>query len=220
MIVAGKCPPEKEELEEAAKRGFENTELYLEKQHLDRFEETIENCKEAKINVVSVHTPHVSKDEPRYFNQAGKLAENLDAKLVFHSSYFHHFNIPDLEDKTDITVKYGYENNPGASKFAIQNLILGRGHQIVLDTAHLFIAEEDFQFALEYFINEQAERIEVLHLCDSTTTEDGLKFGEGEIDMENTCQKISDSDFDGILVLEVMPSNQEDALQKWKSYTL
>lgn len=219
MIIAGKCPPEIKELREAQKRGFENVELYLEKKHLDNFEESLKNCREAEAAVVSIHTPHINLNQTEYFDQAGKLAEKLDAKIVFHSRYIHHFNIPELEDKTDIKAEYGYENNPGISKFAIENLILGRGHQMVLDTAHLYMGEEDFQSALEYFVNKQADRIEVVHLCDSTKTDDGLAFGKGEIDMEKACKTISNSAFDGIIVLEVMPEYQEEALSKWKEYT-
>lgn len=218
MIIAGKCPPEKKELEAAKERGFENVELYLERTHLDNFEKTLENCREAKVEVVSIHTPHVSIEEPEYFNKTGELAEELNAKLVFHSSHLHHVNIPELEEKTDIDAVYGYENNPGISTFAIENLILDRGHQLVLDTAHLFIGEEEFQSAFKHLLDNHSEKIEVMHLCDSTKTVDGLGFGKGEIDLKATCQKINNSDFNGILVLEVMPAHQEAAIQKWKTY--
>jgi sugar phosphate isomerase/epimerase len=219
MIIAGKCPPEKDELAAARERGFENVELYLERHHVDNFERSLENCREAKVNIVSVHTPHVTSEEPEYFNRAGDLAEDLDAKLVFHSGHIHHFNIPELEEKTAINADYGYENNPGVSTFAIENLILGRGHNMVLDTAHLFIGERNFMDALNHFVNHRSNKIEVLHLCDSTVTEDGLPFGEGSMDMKKTCKLVSESKYDGIVVLEVMPEYQAGALEKWRKWT-
>lgn len=219
MIVAGKCPPEEDELEAAKERGFENVELYLKKKHLDNFEESLKNCRESEVEIVSVHTPHVTLEESKYFDKAGALAEKLDAYLVLHSQYVHHFNIPALEEKTDISVSYGYENNPGISTYAIENLILGRGHDLVLDTAHLFIGEREFGIALNHFVNHRDDRIGVIHLCDSTATDDGLGFGEGDMDMEKTCKMISRSSYEGVVVLEVMPEYQEEALEKWKKYT-
>lgn len=219
MIIAGKCPPEKEELEAAKNRGFENVELYLERKHIDNYHESLKNCRNADVNIVSVHTPHAYPDENSYFEDAGSLANELDAKVVFHSKYVHHYNIPDLE-KMDVVADYGYENNPGISAFAIENLILGRGHKLVLDTAHLFIGEEDFDHALKHFVNHRADQIEVIHLCDSTYTVEGLGFGEGDIDMEKISKIIFESNYEGIVVLEVMPEYQKDALEKiekWRS---
>lgn len=218
MIIAGKCPPEKEELEAAKNRGFENVELYLERKHIDNYHESLRNCRNTDVNIVSVHTPHAYPDEDGYFEGAGHLAKELDAKLVFHSKYVHHYNIPDLEEM-NIASEYGYENNPGVSVFALENLILGRGHKLVLDTAHLFIGEEDFVSALKHFVNHRASKIQVIHLCDSTYTQDGLGFGEGDIDMKKTSRIISKSKYDGILVLEVMPEHQKDALEKFTEWT-
>lgn len=217
MIIAGKCPPEKEELKAAKNRGFDDVELYLEKEHIDSYHKSLQTCQEADVNIVSVHTPHAYADEKGYFEGAGHLARELDADVVFHSKHVLHFNIPELE-KMDIAADYGYENNPGVSAFAIKNLILGRGHQLVLDTAHLFIGEEDFVEALKHFLNDLTDQIQLIHLCDSTHTKDGLGFGEGDMDMERTCKIIVESDYDGIVVLEVMPEQQENALRKWKSF--
>lgn len=217
MIIAGKCPPEKDELEAAKNRGFDNVELYLERQHIDNYHRSLNNCREADINIVSVHTPHAYLDENGYFEGAGHLARELNAKLVFHSQYVHHLKIPDLE-KMDISADYGYENNPGASTFALENLILDKDHSFVLDTSHLFISEEDFLSSLRHFLNHRNDRIKVVHLCDSTLTKDGLGFGEGEMNMKKTSKELFKSDYDGIVVLEVMPEHQEDALEKVNSW--
>lgn len=219
MMVAGKCPPEEEELRAAKQRGFESVELYLEKRHLDSFDETLESCRTAEVEIVSIHTPHVTIHEKGYFEKAGELAEELDAFLVFHSQFLHHVNIPELERDVSINADYGYENNPGISAHAIENLILGRGHRMVLDTAHLYIAEKDFSTALEQFLDNHSDMIGVVHVCDSTKLEDGLGFGEGEIDMERTCKAIAGSDYDGPVVLEVMPEGQTEALEKWRDWT-
>lgn len=218
MIIAGKCPPEPDELEAASERGFENVELYLEKQHLDSFEDSVEAVRAAEVEVVSIHTPHVTMNEKEYFRKTGKLASELDAFLVFHSQYLHHVHIPELE-KLDIEPDYGYENNPGSSVRLLESMILEPGHDMVLDTAHLYMATEDYIRKTEDFLQEYGEQIPLIHLCDSTRRKDGLAFGAGDMDMERMCETIDGSGFDGILVLEVMPEGQEDALEKWHEYT-
>jgi len=85
--------------------------------------------------VVSIHTPHVHLDDKGYMVLADKLAQEVDAYLVFHSQYMHHTHIPDLE-KLEIESNYGYENNPGVSKTFLENAIIKQGHELVLDTAH------------------------------------------------------------------------------------
>lgn len=217
MILAGKCPPEKEELEEAKERGFENVELYLEKKHLNKLRETLEIVKDADIEVVSVHTPHVHLDEKGVLVLADMLADELDAYLVFHSQYLHHTHIPQLE-KLDIESDYGYENNPGASKTILQNAILDRDRDLVLDTAHFYLGDHSSEH-FESFLEKNQGQINLIHLCDSSKTKDGLGFGEGEMDMRRYCEIIDSSDFDGILVLEVMPEHQRDAKEKWEEHT-
>jgi hypothetical protein len=38
------------------------------------------------------------------------------------------------------------------------------------------------------------------------------------MDMRKTCRMISDSNYEGIVVLEVMPEHQKEALEKWRKY--
>ena len=59
MIVAGKCPPEKEELRKASERGFEKVELYLEKKHLETPDDIVENVESSDIDV-DLYTPLIS----------------------------------------------------------------------------------------------------------------------------------------------------------------
>lgn len=217
MTLAGKCPPEPEELEEVVRKGFENAELYLTKKHLDRFDKTVSHLSNSDLNIVSVHTPHVGLDDSDYFLKTDRLASEMDAFLVFHSQYLHHVHIPELE-KLDIKSDYGYENNPGISVRAIESLVLRRGHKLVLDTAHLFMAEENYIEKIRYLLQNYRSQIEVVHICDSSKVRDGLGFGEGEMDMENICRTV-DRNFDDISVLEVMPEYQEEARRDWESYT-
>lgn len=218
MIIAGKCPPEKEELEEAEKRGFENVELYLEKQHLEDLEKTISTLEKATLEVVSVHTPHVSVDEDKYIEKADELADRFDAFLVFHTSKYHHTAIADVEEIFEFSSDYGYENNPGASVRYLKSMILDPGHNFVLDTAHLYMAETDHLGKIEYLLDNYTGQVELIHLCDSTREKDGLGFGKGEMNMEEVSKTIKNSGFDGILVLEVMPEKQEKALEKFSRF--
>ncbi|MFP4038844.1 MAG: sugar phosphate isomerase/epimerase family protein [Candidatus Nanohaloarchaea archaeon] len=214
MNVAGKCPPEPEELHEAEEKGFNNVELYLEKKHVNRLEKTLKACRRSNLNVVSVHTPHVTPEEEEYLEKAGELAEELEAYLVIHSQCFHHVHIPELE-KLSIQDRYGYENNPGISVYHLEKTILEKDHDLVLDTAHLYMSgmiEE-----LPRILREWSNQIKVIHLCDSTDLEDGLAFGAGDMEMEKIIQGIKASEFDGIVVLEVMPEHQEEALEIWRN---
>lgn len=217
MIVAGKCPPEKEELEAAAERGFDSVELYLEKDHLEMFEKSLREAENADVEVVSIHTPHVHLENHGYIVLADQLAQELDAYLVLHSQYFHHTHIPKLE-QLEINSDYGYENNPGVAQTFLENGIIRKDHELVLDTAHFYLGDHNYT-DLDSFLRRHLEQINVIHLCDSSGSQDGLAFGEGEMEMQETCQVICDSGFNGILVLEVMPEDQRDALEKWKSYT-
>lgn len=217
MIVAGKRPPEEEELRDAREDGFENVELYLEKKHLNNLQETLNTVENSDVEVVSIHTPHVHLDNKGYMVLADQLAQKLGAYLVFHSQYLHHTHIPELE-KLDIESDYGYENNPGVSKVFLENAIIDQGHDMVLDTAHFYLGDHTSK-DLKNFLDHNVESINVIHLCDSSSVKDGLGFGEGTMDMEEVCHVIDNSAFDGTLVLEVMPDRQEEALRKWKSYT-
>lgn len=220
MKILGKCPPEPEELRSTFKNGFENVELYLEEKHLDSLEQTIQTAKDAEVNVESVHTPHVNPTRHRLLQKTDRLASRLDAYMVVHSKFMHHTYISEIEGQLDFSSDYGYENNPGTSCRTVKNMILGQNFELVLDTAHLYIAEGDFTSTFSALLNEHSERIKVVHLCDSSETVDGLPFGEGEIDMREAVEILTDSDFDGKVVLEVMPEHQKDALEKFNDYKI
>lgn len=217
MIITGKCPPEEEELEKVKERGFDKVELYLQKKHLNNIHETLRTLEKSDVDVVSVHTPHVHLDDKGYITLADQLAQEIDAYLVFHSQYMHHTHIPDLE-RLEIESKYGYENNPGVSKTFLQNAIIDQGHDLVLDTAHFYLGDHT-PADLKEFLDTNMDQINLIHLCDSSDLKDGLAFGDGVMDMEKICQIIYESEFDGILVLEVMPERQKDALEKLEQYT-
>jgi len=57
-------------------------------------------------------------------------------------------------------------------------------------------------------LEQNIDQISLIHLCDSSDIKDGLGFGEGIMDMKAVCKVIDNSDFDGIVVLEVMPDYQ------------
>lgn len=216
MDVAGKCPPEPDALDAATDRGFEVIELYLEKDHLESVEDTLTDIETSDVAVVSVHTPHVSLGEKEYLLQADRLAAALDAYVVFHSRYLNHVDTPQLEE-LDLSAEYGYENKTGVSVRHLEHMILKQGHDIVLDVAHLFMAEADYLGTLEYLLTEYGTQIELLHLCDSTPVQDGLGFGAGEMNLRATTEVI-ERIFDGTVVLEVMPADQRAALETFVRY--
>ncbi|MFC7028710.1 hypothetical protein ACFQH8_17370 [Halomicroarcula sp. GCM10025710] len=56
------------------------------------------------------------------------------------------------------------------------------------------------------------DRISVAHLTDGTRTTDGLTIGRGDIDLETTVDLL-ERQYDGLVVLEVMPDDQRAGRQ-------
>ncbi|ACV10641.1 Xylose isomerase domain protein TIM barrel [Halorhabdus utahensis DSM 12940] len=215
--VAGKCAPEPAALAAAADRGFDAVELYLERQHLDALEETVQVVEDAAVSAASVHTPHVTPEEHEYYELTDRLAVELDAYLVLHSKYVMHVFAPEVE-AIGFDAAHGHENNTGASVMHLEEMILARDNGLVLDTAHLYTAEREYHDALAYLLSTYPDQIGLIHLTDSTRRDDGLPFGDGEIDLEATVRAIRDSAFDGPIVLEVSQDAQADALAVFEDY--
>ncbi len=211
MRIVGKCPPTEAELRAASERGFDAVELHLTTENLDAVDETVAVCRDAPVEIASVHTPHVSRDQVEYIQQTNDLCERLDATLVIHSIKIPLSNIDYILDEVDITVPYGFENSTGHSAYFLQNTLFEEGHPLVLDTAHFYTAEADFFPLLETLLTEHDDEIPVVHCCDGTKTTDGLEFGTGTMAMERLISLLDDY-YDGIVVLEVMPHEQADAL--------
>lgn len=216
VTIAGKCPPEPGVLATVNEYGFDTVELYLEKQHLEPIAEAIETVEASNLNVVSVHTPHIPLAEKEYLLKTDELARALDASIVFHSRYLNHVDTPQLEE-LDLSAAYGYENKTGVSVRHLEHMVLKPGHDLVLDVAHLFMAEADYLEALKYLLTEYNAQIELMHLCDSTPVQDGLPFGAGDIDLRAAVEVI-ERIFDGTVVLEVMPTDQRAALEAFGRY--
>lgn len=216
LIIAGKCSPEPDVLAAADDRGFDTVELYLEKQHLETVTEALETVEASNMDVVSVHTPHVPLAEKEYLLKTDELAGALNATIVFHSRYLNHVDTPQLEE-LDLDATYGYENKTGVSVRHLEHMVLKQGYDLVLDVAHLFMAEADYLGALEYLLTEYDNQIELLHLCDSTPVQDGLRFGAGDMDLRATTEVIERT-FDGTVILEVMPADQRAALEAFVRY--
>lgn len=206
MDLVGKCPPDADSLEAAASRGFDRVELYLEPSDLEDAEATARTVERSPVEAATVHTPHAPPENADPFRRADALAQALDAVLVVHSKYAQHTDT-DLLASHGFEAPHAFENNPGASVFHLQNLFFEAGHDLVLDTAHLFTAEEAYLEALEDLLVSHGDRIPVVHLNDATRTTDGLAVGDGEIDLAATT-RLLDRAFDGLVVLEVMPEDQ------------
>ncbi len=211
MLVAGKCPPTADELRAADERGFDAVELHLRIEDVDAFGETLAVCRSAPVDVVSIHTPHVGLGNLDAIQRTNDLCAELDATLVVHSTKIPLTNLDRVDDAVEFTVPHGYENSTGHSRYFLENVLLARNRSLVLDTAHLYTAEADYLGALSHLLSEYGDRIPVVHCCDGTKYEDGLAFGEGTMEMEAVISLLRDA-YDGIVVLEVMPDEQADAL--------
>jgi sugar phosphate isomerase/epimerase len=213
--LAGKAPATPEGLERAHARGFHAIELYVERTHLDDLDATIQAVEAAPVDPVSVHTPHVTLDAAEWLSRADRLAVALDATLVVHSAHEPLTRIPQLE-ALEFDAPYAYENQAGVSEWHLRNAVLDRGHDLVLDTAHLFIGEEAYLDSLERLLVERGDQIPLVHFCDSTLTRDGLAFEEGSLPLDATIA-VLDEHFEGGLVLEVMPADQAAARRYYEA---
>lgn len=216
MNLVGKCPPDADSLAAAADRGFDAVELYLTVDTLDPAD-VVASVDSSPVDVVSVHTPHVRPEETAVLAETDELARRLDAYLVVHSQYAHHSHIP-LFEEVGFESEYGYENNPGASPHYLRNAVLDPGHDLVLDTAHLYMATDSSLDVLESLLTDYPRQIRIVHLNDATPLRDGLAFGAGELDLYRTTGILADR-FDGVVVLEVMPDVQRTALERITEWT-
>jgi sugar phosphate isomerase/epimerase len=216
ILLAGKRPPD--ELSEVADEGFEAAELYLERSHLDNFEETLTACQQAPIDVVSVHTPHVPLAESEYIRRTNLLADELNALTIVHSTKSNLMEIPDVLDAIRFADDVGFENSIGHSEFHVVNAVLDAGRDLILDTSHLYTAEEEYLDSLERLLTTYEDQIPVVHCCDGQRMRDGLSFGEGEMDMEAVVSLVEEHLREGVVVLEVPPERQADALDAYESY--
>ncbi|MFC7251314.1 sugar phosphate isomerase/epimerase family protein [Halomicroarcula sp. GCM10025324] len=211
MDLIGKCPPDADSLEAAAARGFDRVELYLTPADLDDIEATAVTVARSAVDAASVHTPHAVPEDGETFRRADDLACRLDAYLVVHSQYALHTHTQ-LLDSYGFEAPYGYENNPGASVFHLERQLFDRDYELVLDTAHLYAAEAAYLESLEHLLTTYGDRISVAHLTDGTRTTDGLTIGRGDIDLETTVDLL-ERQYDGLVVLEVMPDDQRAGRQ-------
>lgn len=217
VTLAGKCRPEPEALDEIRELGFDAIELQLLSEHLDAFDRSLAAAERSGLDVASVHTPHVTLEETEYLSLADAFAAELGSRLVVHSQYVQHVHIPDLET-LEFGSEYAYENNPGSSYYHLENAILDEGHDLVLDTAHLYMAERRYLSTLETLLREHADDVPVVHLSDSTRRRDGLQFGTGVVDLRRTSRLLKRL-LDGVVVLEVHPpAAQANAREVFQTY--
>ncbi|GAA0311595.1 sugar phosphate isomerase/epimerase family protein [Halarchaeum salinum] len=216
MQVAGKARPTDESLRAAADRGFDAVELYVTPDLLDTDSGTlVERVRASPVTACSVHTPHVLPSATGPLRAADRIASALEAYLVVHTQYANMTHTPVLAE-AGFAAAHGYENQAGASVRHVEAQVLRRGHELVLDTAHLYLAHADYQARFRTLLDEHGERIEVVHLADATRETDGLGFGEGEMAMDALARTLK-ARFDGTVVLEVMPAEQADALARFRT---
>lgn len=220
MNIAGKREPSK--LNELKNEGFDNCELYLTKSMIDNLN-IVDLCKESNLNITSVHTPHINIKKSKnilYYKKTDIIADKLDATLVLHSNPTSMLLLTRIYPPENIISKsYGYENLPDVSSYFMENYILKQNYPLVLDTAHLHMAEKNyFDFFKSILKQYNSNIIPVIHLADGTRTNDGIEFGTGEIDLNKFLDIIQEYNYKGSVVLEFPVKNQESALNTVENY--
>jgi|AntRauMinimDraft_4_1070384.scaffolds.fasta_scaffold01146_6 sugar phosphate isomerase/epimerase len=214
MNISGKRDPTK--LNELKNDGFDSAELYITKEMLDTLD-IIELCKNSDVNISSVHTPHIDIGKSKnieYYKKSDIIANKLDATLILHSNPTSTLLLSRIYPPENVVSnKYGYENIPDVSSYFMKNYLLNQKYPLVLDTAHLHIAEENYLPFIESILTQyDSNMIPTIHLADGTRKNDGIGFGEGTVDLENILKIIDNCDYNGSVVLEAPVDAQPDAL--------
>ena len=211
----GKCPPDDEQFRALADAGFEGFELYLEREHLDRFDATLQTCRAAPEGIEVIHTPHATLDEREYFAAAARLAARLDAYLLIHSSPIGlETTVAAVPDEPP-SVPYGYENRTDTSVSDLETHVLDASADLVLDVAHLYLSGPDeFDEAFAHLTGSYADQINHVHLCDATAEDDHRQLGEGNIPLETVIDWLT-TEHDGTVTLELMPDRQPTAYDRF-----
>lgn len=206
--IVGKCFVKKEDFEQAKRNGFHDVEIGLRKEDLKDVKKTISFLESSGLRVVAVHTPHADTGEEDFFSRSAQIAMHFSVFMILHS------NRISEADSCRISRKIPYENKGVESTFGnikvIESCLIKKGCGFVLDVAHFYIASGDFFADLEYLFKKYPSRVKWVHLCDSTKSNDGLPFGQGEIDIERLV-KFLDWHYNGKLTVEVMPEFQKAA---------
>jgi len=171
--LLGKCPPDREQFRALADAGFDDFELYLKREHLDRIDATVRTCCAAPEEIEVVHTPHATLDEREYFAAAAHLAARLEAYLLVHSSPIVLETTVAAVPGEPPSVPYGSENRNNNSVTDLETHILESSAGLVLDVAHLYLSgPEEFDEAFARLTESYVDRIDHVHLCDATAEDD------------------------------------------------
>ncbi len=225
LILAGKTTPEYVNLTKAVHNGFRHMELALDKRHLNNLEITKENIQTAidelkKTNktfeIISIHTPHINKDETEYLKKTQDLAKKYNAYTIFHS--------------TNLTIEYTIEraktmdsdhllieNKTTMDLKSIVHNILPY-HVMVLDIAHLYRASQNIYNDLEILISTYKNKIKLINMNDSTKQKDGLPIGDGDIDFPTIISILKKTAYTEPMIIETPPSSQAESRQKIMKY--
>lgn len=194
---------------------FSGCELSLEEDDLDLdVEKVVDKLRGSNVKVV--HTPHSKYNK---FNEALRfcddLAYKLDASMVVHSSYIRAIVATDEFNFEDIRVDYGLENYCGLAVPRIEEDIFNKGHDMVLDIAHLYITNPGlYKRNLAYLLHEYPHRISNIHVCGTTATTDHLHPEEGEMNVKRSLRSIYNSNYNKSIVMEV-PSELRSECYEW-----
>ena len=230
MNIGGKTAPTYEELDKIPDE-FDFIEVYTEIDHVED-EESLKNSIEAlnnsDYNPVSIHIPHIVKDEDlmpdwrTYLEKIDRMAEKFDALTVFDSMYIPQTHYAGTEQEFTPESDFAFENKAGTSSEMIHNTILDNPNTVndygfVFDTAHIYVAHpSNYKEKTREFSDHP--QTELIHFNDAVPQQDGLTFTEGDMDAQETYEIIAESDFDGTMILELMPTDQKAALEKVKNW--
>lgn len=205
--LIGKCPPSIEESDMLYQNGFDSSELYTTKSHLENVEETRAVCEQMATTVSVVHTPHVTASEMAYLEAAALLAEQLDALLLVHSAHISMKKACELFD----TIPYeniAFEN--GSERTTQIRNISREDRNIVLDVAHLYLTNpHEFASNFESLLADSQVNIAHVHVCDADPETDHLQLTDGAIPLDCVKKQLL-RHYNGTMTLELMPALQPE----------
>lgn len=211
MHFIGKSAPTTSRLAEAHDRGFDAIEVYLTTTDIAHFDETADALSNAAVDIISIHTPHVTIDQLAYLRRTDELAQHFNATLVIHSGKIGWWDIPAIE-ALDLNADRAYENPPGVTTNYTERCLFDQNHRLVFDIAHHALGHNHSEQAITDFLANYATHIDIIHYCDATEHKDGVPFTQGLLDRKEILTAI-DTHYDGPVVVEVFPEHQQDELE-------
>lgn len=195
------------------KQLFDGKELYLNQSILDNWDSYTVETEWVKV----VHLPHLTEPfDTGYLHHAIEIAEKNDAKVCLDANPFTREKMKQVSSVEDYDVEYGIENNPENSKKFLLREIINQGDNIVFDSGHMHLAENEYLSWFEQIVSQFQDHLQLVHLADARAwekTDNNRTFGDGNVPISDIIQILDMYEYDGSVTIETPRDRQQEDVQ-------